>query len=216
MKKIKNFKIKTFLGVVIVGLTTLLSSCVQGDLSELYDEELVWSNMMPRTKSGDDIQWGGGASSSLQFQNISITEEGYCALKAIMKATSKSETQVKNAMVRELYGSNPPTANVDLYYYPTEMIASVINSLTGKNTSRRSVSGLLSGSNNASTLNTIIPKNSVIFAAGVNITDEDGESYTEYHAMNFKNATNNNGTIVIHFSSNDSSKTLQQVSTVIY
>lgn len=52
MKKIKNFK--TVLGVVIVGLTTLLPSCVQGDFSDLYDEELVWSNGIPRTKSGTD------------------------------------------------------------------------------------------------------------------------------------------------------------------
>lgn len=214
MKKIKNFK--TVLGVVIVGLTTLLPSCVQGDFSELYDEELVWSNGIPRTKSGDDIQWGGGASSSLQFQNISVSGEGYCALKAIMKATSKSENQVRNAMIIELYGNNVPQSDVDLYYYPTGNIANVISSLTGKSVSTHSVSSLLSGTNNASSLNNSIPRNSVIFAAGTQSTDSNGQTYMEYHAMNFSYASTKNGTIVIHFSSGDNNRTIDEVSSVIY
>lgn len=112
MKKIKNFKIKTVLGVVIVGLTTLLPSCVQGDFSELYDEELVWSNMMPRTKG---IITDPGNNYSANWG------ENECATWALMKVvglnTERFNNKVTaiNALVNKTNSSQLNTTTATAY-----------------------------------------------------------------------------------------------------
>lgn len=206
MKKIKNFK--TVLGVVIVGLTTLLPSCVQGDFSDLYDEELVWSNGIPRTKSGDDIQWGGGASQTIV--NSTFMGEGECALNAIMCATKLSYDIVKTEMIRVQNNGTIPQQPVNISYYATSNIPIVINNLKGTSVSIQSFSSVV-GSSDADSINIKIKKNTIVLAAGVPYYGA-----TEYHAMNFSYASEKNGEILIHFvSTQDKARKLSEISSVI-
>lgn len=99
MKKIKNFK--TVLGVVIVGLTTLLPSCVQGDFSDLYDEELVWSNGIPRTKSGTDP--GSDSPELANFGENECVTWSLCHIYSITyRGTDKITKDVKEIIVEQI------------------------------------------------------------------------------------------------------------------
>ncbi len=119
MKKIKNFK--TVLGVVIVGLTTLLPSCVQGDFSELYDEDEALLQMYKsnRTKFGlEGIYYmpdnlNGTKGCGLNAISVALNNKGY----------SFSDQEISTAMIK--YDSQIDT-------YPKEFIDDVINDLTGK------------------------------------------------------------------------------------
>lgn len=68
----KNYLLSS-ISIVLFGVLTFLSSCVQGDFSELYDEDLSSSNMIPRNKKTKELsqeQCGICCMSYIKYRSV--------------------------------------------------------------------------------------------------------------------------------------------------
>ena len=109
----KNERMKK-LGILLIGMMAMMTSCVQGDLYELYEED-EYPLQIKRTKWGND---------TFYIPDNLIGSSG-CGYKAIQQVIGSEYTlsQIKTAMTR--YDSN-------VECFPREYLGNVIHDLTGQ------------------------------------------------------------------------------------